>query len=310
MRMVRLANVPRPCVLLIAGAWTLLAMESNADEPEQGAARASDSMLGTEAGQLRNDNGLKIKLVWCPPGKFKMGSPDSEVKHGNNEGPQVEVTLTHGFWLGKFEVTQDLWESLMGTTPWKGQAAVQEEADSPATFVNAEDALAFCRKFTDAEHKAGRLAGTWEYTLPTEAQWEYACRAGTTTGFSFGDDASELDRYAWFGRFYGEDGRQNIRDELYPHEVGLKKPNPWGLHDMHGNVWEWCRDWYSDELEGGIDPTGPQKGSVRVIRGGSFVEQSIVSRSARREGPMAAMRNQGRQNYVGFRLACSPIQRK
>jgi formylglycine-generating enzyme required for sulfatase activity len=222
----------------------------------------------------------------------------------------VDVTLTQGFWLGKFEVTQGLWESLMGTTPWKGKTAVQEGADYPATYLNADDAFEFCRKLTDVERKAGRLTEVWEYTLPTEAQWEYACRAGTTTRFSFGDDASELNHYAWFGRFYGEDGKQNEIGELYPHEVGQKKPNPWGLHDMHGNVWEWCRDWYAVQVEAGADSAGPAKGSERVIRGGSFVEQSVVSRSARREGPMAAKRNNGRQNYVGFRVACVPIRKK
>jgi sulfatase modifying factor 1 len=306
----RLLECPRLFVVILAVAGVLPLLDLRADEPDRGAAPASDSMLGKEVGQVRNDNRLKMKLVWCPPGKFIMGSPESEVKRGKNEGPQVDVTLTQGFWLGKFEVTQPQWESLVGTTPWKGQTAVQEGDDYPATYVNAEEALEFCHKFTDLERKAGRLPEAWEYTLPTEAQWEYACRAGTTTRFSFGDDASELATYAWFGRVYGEDGLQVVTDDVYAHEVGLKKPNPWGLHDMHGNVWEWCRDWYSVTIDGGMDPTGPDKGSERVMRGGSFFEPSPAVRSARRDGPMAAKRNSGRQNYVGFRVACSPVPKK
>lgn len=267
-------------------------------------------MLGKEAGQVRNDNVLKMRFVWCPPGKFKMGSPESEPKRSKKEGPQVDVILTSGFWLAKFEATQQAWGSLMETTPWKGQDAVQEGDDVPATFVNWEDAAQFCEKMTEVERKAGRLPKDWVYTLPTEAQWEYACRAGTTTRYSFGDDASQLNDYAWFGRFYGEDGVQNIRDELYAHEVALKKPNPWGLYEMHGNVWEWCRDWYGAKVEGGTDPTGPASGSEHVIRGGSFVEASWMSTSARREGPMAQKRNNGRRNFVGFRVACVPTPRK
>jgi formylglycine-generating enzyme required for sulfatase activity len=300
----------RLAVCAVAAMGLLWMTEATPDEPGNASTPAADSTPGKEAGQMRNDNSLTMKLVWCPPGKFKMGSPESEVKRANNEAPQVDVTLTKGVWLGKFEVTQGLWESLMGTTPWKGKTAVQEGEDYPATYLNSEDAFQFCRKLTDVERKAGRLTEAWEYTLPTEAQWEYACRAGTTTRFSFGDDASELSHYAWFGRFYGEDGKQNEIGELYPHEVGQKKPNPWGLHDMHGNVWEWCRDWYAVQVEGGADPAGPAKGSERVIRGGSFVEQSVVSRSARREGPMAAKRNNGRQSYVGFRVACVPSPKK
>ena len=216
-------------IFVLATAALLRTSETRPDDGNEAASRANDSMLGKEAGQVRNDNGLKMKLVWCPAGQFKMGSPESELE-GKNEGPQVEVTITRGFWVGQFELTQGLWESLMGTTPWKGKDGVQEGDDFPATFVNWDDAVQFCDSLTDRERKAGRLAKGWAYVLPTEAQWEYACRAGTTTRFSFGDDALELGDYAWFGRFYGEDGKQAILDELYAHEVGLKKPNPRGLN--------------------------------------------------------------------------------
>jgi sulfatase modifying factor 1 len=297
-------------VCIVAAAGFLSGTESKSDHPEKAAPATAVSMFGQKAGQVRNDNGLKMKLVWCPPGKFKMGSPESEAKRSKNEGPQVDVTLTNGFWLGKFEVTQGLWESLMETTPWRGKNGVQEGDDYSATFVNWEDATQFCNRLTDREREAGRLLKDWAYTLPTEAQWEYACRAGTTTRFSFGDSSLELGDYAWFGRFYGEDGRQIATDDPYAHEVGLKKPNAWRLHDMHGNVYEWCRDWYSVNRPGGTDPPGPPEGTERVIRGGSFFEPSWASRSARREGPMAVKHANGRLNYVGFRVACCPIPSK
>lgn len=300
-------KLPRSSVFILLTSCGLLVDDLKSDEP---ATSPPASMPGKEAGQVRNDNRLEMELVWCPPGKFKMGSPDSELKRAMNEGPQVEVNLTKGFWLGKCEVTQGQWESLMETTPWDGQAGVQEGDHNPATFVNWEDATEFCNQLTSRERNAGRLPKEWVYTLPTEAQWEYACRAGTTTPFFFGDDVWELGNYAWFGKFYEEDGKQTVASDLYAHEVALKKPNPWGLHDVHGNVWEWCQDWYGPTIDGGTDPVGPVKGSERVVRGGGFFEPSWASRSARRGGSMVTKRKNGRVNYVGFRVACSPTQTK
>ena len=164
-----------------------------------------------------------------------MGSPKDETNRFDDE-EQVAVTLTQPFGLGKYEVTQGQWKSVMGTEPWEGQSSVQIGEDNPATYVSWDDATEFCKKLTQRESTGE------EYRLPTEAEWEYACRAGTTTAYSFGDDEKQLGEYAWFN------GNALDVDEKYAHAVGLKKPNPWGLHDMHGNVAEWCSDWYDEKL--------------------------------------------------------------
>ena len=192
------------------------------------------------------------------------------------DGAGVAVTLTKPFSLGKTEVTQGQWKSVMDTEPWHGKGDVKADKDCPATYVSREDATDFCKKLTEIERKSGKLKANEEYRLPTEAQWEYACRAGTTTAFSFGDDESKLGEYGWFGG--------NTRGEDYAHKVGTKKPNPWGLHDMHGNVIEWCSDWYEEKLAGGIDPVGPNAGSSRVLRGGYWSSIASNCRSASRDG--------------------------
>ncbi len=176
-------------------------------------------------------------------GYFRMG-----------DGAGVAVTLTKPFSLGKTEVTQGQWKSVMDTEPWDGQDNVKADKDNPATYVNWDDATDFCKKLTEIERKSGKLKANEEYRLPTEAQWEYACRAGTTTAFSFGDDESKLGEYAWY------DGNTKNIDREWAHKVGTKKPNPWGLHDMHGNVAEWCEDWHDEKLSGGVDPVGLNAG--------------------------------------------------
>ncbi len=230
-----------------------------------------------------------------------MGSPESENDHLSDEG-EVEVALTHGFWLGRTEATQGQWERLMGTTPWKGKERVEEGADFPATYIRWCEADDFCRKLTESEREAKRLPSGWRYTLPTEAQWEYACRAGTTTAFSFGDSASVLSDYGWWGGAPPREG--NAGNERYPHRVGLKKANPWGLYDMHGNVTEWCQDWYAARRAGGTDPVGPDNHSEedeKVHRGGSWNYPARHNRSATR-----AKRNPtDRIQYLGFRIALS-----
>ena len=151
-------------------------------------------------------NSIGMELIEIPAGKFTMGSPEDEKDHQEDFEAQVRVTLTKPFRLGKTEVTQGQWKSVMGTEPWDGQNFVQADKDCPATFVSWDDATEFCEKLTAIERKAGKLKADEEYRLPTEAEWEYACRAGTTTAFSFGDDESQLGEYAWFdGNARGED---------------------------------------------------------------------------------------------------------
>ena len=231
-------------------------------------------------------NSIGMELVEIPAGKFTMGSPASEKDREDDEA-QVSVELTKPFGLGKTEVTQGQWKSVMGSEPWSGEDWVKADKDCPATYVSWDDATEFCEKLTAIEHKAGKLKADEEYRLPTEAEWEYACRAGTATAFSFGDDESKLGEYAWF-----KDSVLN-----YAPKVGLKKSNPWGLHDMHGNVYEWCSDWYEEKLSGGGDPVGPNAGSTRVIRGGNWRYNASYCRSARGYSSPSY-----RGPYNGFRI--------
>ena len=220
---------------------------------------------------------LKMKFCWCPPGEFTMGSPREEPDRATDGSEdQVQVKLSKGFRLGKYEVTQAQWKRVMDSQPWSGKGYVKEGDDCPASYVSWEDATKFCEELTRQERAAGRLPADWEYRLPTEAQWEYACRAGGTKRFHFGDDESELRAYAWFWKNAVDVG------ENYAHEVGGKRANDWGLHDMHGNVWEWCRDWYKDTLPGGTDPEMGEKASERVLRGGAWWYGVGYCRSAHR----------------------------
>jgi sulfatase modifying factor 1 len=264
------------------------------DHTVLGRVKSTVKTVGTKAGEERDDNGLKMKFVWCPPGQFTMGSPNSEKDRSSDED-QVQVTLTKGFWIGKYEVTQGEWERVMDTTPWKGKSSVKEGARYAATYVSWEDATEFATKLTTQERQAGRLPAGWRYTLPTEAQWEYACRAGTQTAYGFGSDESRFSEYAWWGGFTG-DG--NAKTEQYAHEVGLKKANAWGLHDVHGNVYEWCRDWYQETLPGGVDPEHATQASFRVVRGGSWCYEEPTCRTADRGFDKPGIRDYS----LGFRV--------
>ncbi len=215
-------------------------------------------------------NSLGMELVLIPPGEFLMGSPTTEADRGNDE-TQHRVKLTKPFWLARTEVTQGQWQQVMGTTPWKDQSYVQEGSDYAATYVSWEDAEAFCAKLSQRDGQT--------YRLPTEAEWEWSCRAGTTSRFSFGDSDGDLGRYAWF------DGNADSIGEDYAHRVGLKLANPFGLSDMHGNVYEWCGDWYDAEFYGkvtgtAVDPFNASPAVYRVLRGGSWFLDAWFTRSA------------------------------
>jgi len=289
-------------VVLVTAAVALLPMaEAKSDEPGN-EPPAADPMRGKEAGQVRDDNGMKMKLVWCPPGAFTMGSPKSE-KDRNNDEDQVGVTLTRGYWLGQYEVTQSEWKRVMSIEPWKGKTLTKEGDDFPATWVSWRDATDFCRRLTEQERQAGHLPDNWEYALPTEAQWERTCRAGTETKYSFGDDESKLGDYAWF-----ENNAWYAREHHYAHQIGQKKANPWGLCNMHGNVWEWCRDVYAEKLSGGRDPVVKSdeetEASVRVVRGGSWISDAASCRSGYRNWG----RPVSRLPTVSFRVALSAVR--
>jgi formylglycine-generating enzyme required for sulfatase activity len=231
-------------------------------------------------------DGAAMEFVWIEPGSFTMGSPSSESSRDSYEGPQHKVMITRGFWLGKFEITQKQWESVMGTTPWSGKKFVQSNPAHPAVHISWEDIQAFV-------HVLNEAAGDSLYRLPTEAEWEYACRAGTTTRWSFGDDESQLEAHAWY---YDNAWGVGLK---YAQPVGTKLPNAWGLHDMHGNVYEWCQDWVGSYSRGAqINPTGSKTGSDRIFRGGDFFNSVQQARSAHRAGSSPDTRGY----HIGARL--------
>jgi formylglycine-generating enzyme required for sulfatase activity len=228
----------------------------------------------TASGETTNSIGMKFTLL--PSGTFTMGEDGAD-----GEAPH-QVTLTQPFELGVYEVTQEQYERVMGENPSNGGKGEQ----NPVENVSWDEAVKFCRELSalPAEQEAG-----YEYRLPTEAEWEYACRAGTTTSYSFGSTIAQLGDYAWF--------KEN--SDKTSHPVGQKKPNPWGLHDMHGNVFEWCQDWYGAYPAGSLtDPTGPSSGSLRVIRGGCWINVSGYCRSAHRNKITSSHRG----GNLGFRV--------
>ncbi|MDA7921142.1 formylglycine-generating enzyme family protein [Verrucomicrobiales bacterium] len=244
------------------------------------AIRKGSDFAGRNPGEeIRNGKGLK--LCWIPAGSFTMGSPESEPEREADKEAQVEVELTDGFWLGKYEVTKDEYESLIGTNPARFEAAGE---DAPVEQVNWDEAMAFCEKLTALEHESGKLPKEWTYSLPTEAQWEYACRAGEPGPYSGGN----LQEVTWFQE--NSDGKT--------HEVGKKKANAWGLHDMHGNVREWCLDWSTDQLAGDQNPTGPDSGTSQIILGGLYYNEPNYHRAARRGSTSPNTRVHG----LGFRI--------
>jgi formylglycine-generating enzyme required for sulfatase activity len=235
-------------------------------------------------------NSIGMKLVLIPKGTFMMGSPESEEGRQKDE-TQHEVTISKDYYLGVYEVTQAQYEKVMGKNPsyFQGPKVGNENADLPVENVSWDDTVEFCKKLSDLpeEKKAGRL-----YRLPTEAEWEYACRAGSKTAYAFDDEEGLLPEYGWFSR----------NSSRRTHTVGLLEPNAWGLYDMHGNVWEWCSDRYGDYPKGAVsDPSGPKEGSYRVFRGGGWSLGAAFCRSACRDGLAPSIRI----NVIGFRVALS-----
>jgi len=229
----------------LARAGAALMLKKIGDALAKTEIQSSPSTLTLDLGQ-----GVTMKLVRIRPGKFMMGSPDSEQGRRDDEGPQHEVTISKPFCLGATEVTQSQYEAAMGTNPSEFKGPM-----NPVDNVTWNEAAEFCRKLSE---KTGM-----KVRLPTEAEWEYACRAGARTMFFFGDDPSALGDYAW----YGDNSKRTT------HLVGQKKPNAWGLYDMNGNDWEWCADWYGAYPKGPVTaPSGPASGDRRVFRGGAWCD--------------------------------------
>jgi formylglycine-generating enzyme required for sulfatase activity len=240
---------------------------------------------GPQTGQKWTVPGLGLELAPIPAGTFALGSPKDEPGREEREGPQTRVTISKPFWLGATEVTQQQWQAVMETNPsqFKTEGYAVEK-------ISWAEAVTFCERLTARERAAGRLPNGYVYALPTEAQWEYACRAGTT-----GRYAGDFEALTWHYK--------NTADAMSPSPVGKKQPNAWGLYDMHGNVSEWCADWYGNYPGGSVtDPAGPSSGLFRVVRGGSWGAAPQDCRSAFR----LALKPERQGNSIGVRVALRP----
>jgi formylglycine-generating enzyme required for sulfatase activity len=274
--------------------------EQQRKERETAAAEAArqfaENVRNKKAVSLPLSGDVSLELLPIPAGSFMMGSSADEPGRRKDE-TQHEVIISKPYWMGKHEVTQAQWEAVMGNNPsqFKG-------AKLPVENVSWKEAMAFCKKLTRQERAAGRLPEGYRYTLPTEAEWEYACRAGTTTPFNTGNNlTTEQGNYA--GIFpYNGNAKGKYRERTT--EVGSFPANAFGLYDMHGNVGEWCRDWYGDYPTGSVtDPTGARIGVKCIVRGGDWVSDARLSRSAHR----SRTKPYDCAIYRGFRVALSSV---
>jgi formylglycine-generating enzyme required for sulfatase activity len=250
--------------------------QSEAKNDAKSGAKAGANVITLDLGK-----DVKMELVVIRPGSFTMGDD----KGNDDEKPAHKVAITKAFCIGKYKVTQKQWEAVMGSNP-----STFKRPTNPVENVSWEDCQAFLKKLDEIFADTGK-----KFSLPTEAQWEYASRAGSSTSYYFGNDRAILGQYAWFiGNSEGK-----------THTVGQKKPNAWGLYDVQGNVWEWCADWYQKgyyKTSAADDPTGPSTGSFRICRGSSWGSPASDCRSAFRlfDAPS------DRFSYLGLRVVCSP----
>ncbi len=272
---------------MVTGLFCLLCafQSGRAVDPSPGGGRSGSAEFFPPANGYTNSIGMEF--IYIEPGSFIMGSP---VEEEQPDEKQHQATLTRGFSIGRTEVTQAQWKRVMGSEPWEEIRGVRVGDDCPAVGLTWLEANDFCRRLNAREE--GRL-----YRLPTEAEWEYACRAGTTTRFSHGHDDGWRDLNRHYG-WYAVDRENPDKGFAYP--VAQKKPNPWGLYDMHGNVWEWCHDWYAEYPDGeATDYTGPETGEFRVLRSGGCHGRGRFCRSANR----ISSSPEERAPYFGFRVA-------
>ena len=255
-----------------------ITQETHEPEPlESKFVEGAEALESPIARELFNSLGMQFVLI--PAGTFLMGRGVAE-EGDEDEHPQHQVTLSQPFYLQTTPVTQGHWQRVMGENPSFFKECGE---DCPVENVSWDDAQEFIKKLNQMEK-------TDQYRLPTEAQWEYACRAGSTGSFCFGEEEAELGKYAWYG--------DNSQGSTHP--VGQLKPNAWGLYDMHGNVYEWCQDWYGEYPSGPVtDPTGPSSGEYRVLRGGSWDGEAGDVRSAYR----LRLHPGYRYGHEGFRVS-------
>lgn len=262
--------------VLLAGAFSLSA-EDGAFEP------------GRQLTVTLKPGDVKMTFCYIPPGTFTMGSQKSDPDRAADETPAHEVKITKGFWLGKHEVSQAQWKAVMETNPLAERHASEET--HPVTYVSWKDCQAFVEKLN--------RMGETEFRLPTEAEWEYACRAGTKTRFFWGDETANVDSFAWIPG--------NSGGRLQTHPWGMKLPNPWGLHDTVGSVGEWCQDRYERyPAAPQTDPQGPSEGDARLYRGRYFTAQISSDPRAGVEYCRSAARahsgEESRLRFVGLRV--------
>ena len=257
------------------------------------------SLRGSAAGEVRVLDGIAV--CWCPPGRFAMGSPSAERGHRPDEA-QADVVLTRGFWTAKHEVTQGQWRRVIGAFPDRLPSAEFGEGDDfPVYWINFDEAENFCSALTRRSRGSGALPEAWEFRLPTEAQWEYACRAGTVDGHVLRRRARRAS-----GQLRGRRRGFSVRERGSARKVGSYPANAWGIHDMHGNVWEWCRDYYHARLpgrnrSGSLRSKGvPNRDATysRVRRGGAWIEPGWACRSACR----LRYEPHRRSDHIGFRV--------
>lgn len=303
-----MSHVPRPSRRTAIGGGLAALAAASAMLPLPARAAAADPFAGIGPGDIREIEG--IALCWCSPGDFRMGSPPDEPERRPGE-TQVDVTLSRGFWIGRYAVTQAEWRRVAGPLPGRLSAGAGD--DFPLYSVNHFEAEAFCAQLTALAQGSGAMPANWAFRLPTEAEWEYACRAGTTTATAYGNglssrEANFLGEFPYNGAEIGPSLGRTERVGSYP-------PNAWGLHDTHGNVFEWCRDWYHSRLPGGTDPdlwgaaATAQRSEFGVIsrvrRGGCWADQGWACRSAFR----LRFEPERRADHIGFRVVAAQLPR-
>ncbi|MCA8988019.1 MAG: formylglycine-generating enzyme family protein, partial [Planctomycetaceae bacterium] len=251
---------------------------------------------GTKPGEARRFTSLDLEFRWCPAGTASLGSTPTEPGRGPTENP-VTVTFQNGFWISATEITQAQWLTQFSERPWE-QYQIANNSQFPAMYLDGRKVQQFCQELTTKERNRKELTSEFEIRLPTESEWEYACRAGTRTAFFYGDDPQylTLSKYAVYRIIPSRD--------YEPAVVRSKEPNAWGLYDMLGNAAEWCESVHTMRMLGGTDPTGPQFGGMQVVRGGSYKDQGAMLRSSARKG----VAPQEVTEPIGFRIVIATVR--